>query len=60
VGYGDAALGHHLDEISIAEPIREVPAHAQFNDFRLESAIPVNRIARNGYGQGAFSQRAGF
>jgi hypothetical protein len=27
-GFGDAALGHHLDEISIAEPIRQVPAHA--------------------------------
>jgi hypothetical protein len=28
VGYGDAALGCHLDEISIAEPIRKIPAHA--------------------------------
>jgi hypothetical protein len=27
VGEGDVALGHHLDEISIAEPVRQVPAH---------------------------------
>ena len=32
-GEGDAALGHHFDEISIAQPIRQVPAHTELNDF---------------------------
>jgi hypothetical protein len=28
VGNGDAPLGHHLDEISIAQAIGEIPPHA--------------------------------
>ena len=58
VGYGDAALGHHLDEISIAEPIREVPAHAQLYDFGLESTTQIDGVSSNGFGRWASSEKA--
>jgi hypothetical protein len=60
VGQGDAALSHHFDEISIAEPKRQVPAQAQFNGFRIESATPIDWISRDNHGHSAFAQKAEF
>jgi len=60
VGHGDAALGDHLDKISIAEPIRQVPAYAQLYDFGLESATPIDWVAGDGFGHLAFSQKTEF
>jgi hypothetical protein len=39
-------LSHHGREISIAQSVRDVPAHAQFNDLALESPSAVDRVAR--------------
>src|SRR5581483_5300051 len=50
---GDAALGHHLDQIPIAEPICEVPADAQLDNFGLKSATPVDGVTHDGLGHGA-------
>jgi hypothetical protein len=60
VGNGDPPLSHHLDEISIAESVREVPAHTEFDDFWLKSAMSINWIALHGFGHWAFSQKAEF
>jgi hypothetical protein len=32
----DAALGHHLDQVARAQFKREVPPHAQDDDFAIE------------------------
>jgi hypothetical protein len=39
-----AALGHHLHEIPIRQPIRDVPAHAQLDDVGVEGPLAVNRV----------------
>jgi len=45
--HDNAALGHHRHEISIAQPIGDVPADAQFDDLGIEAATSVNGIADN-------------
>src|ERR1019366_2718333 len=40
----DAALGHHLDEIPIRQPIADIPAHAQLNDVGVECPFAVDRV----------------
>ena len=39
-----AALDHHLHEIPIRQPIRDVPAHAQLDDGGVEGPLAVNRV----------------
>src|SRR5258708_7284660 len=39
----NAALGHHRHEISIAQPVGDVPADAQFDDLGIEAATSVTR-----------------
>ena len=45
MGNDDAALGHHLDQIPVTQPIGEVPPHTQLDDFGLKSATPIDRVA---------------
>jgi hypothetical protein len=47
VGNDNAALSHHRHEISITQPVGDVPAHAQFNDLGVEPAPSVNRVTRD-------------
>ena len=35
---GEPAFGHHLDEVSKAELVAQIPAHAEDNDFTIEVA----------------------
>jgi hypothetical protein len=37
-------------EISIPQPVRDVPVNAQFNDFALEPSAAVDRVARSRLG----------
>jgi hypothetical protein len=39
VGYGDAAFGHHLDQVTGTELERQVPPHAQDDNF-WSKAVP--------------------
>ena len=36
---GDAALGHHLRQIPIAQSMRHVPAHAQHDQVLVEMPV---------------------
>lgn len=36
VGYHDPAFRHHSNEVAIAQPIGDVPANAQLDDFSVE------------------------
>src|SRR5271157_6325090 len=47
MGQGDAALGHHLDEIAGAELKRQIPPHAQDDDF-LVKVPPFEEILCRG------------
>src|SRR6266436_5525159 len=47
MGQGDAALGHHLDEIAGAELKRQIPPDAQHNDFLVKVA-PFEEILCRG------------
>jgi hypothetical protein len=60
VGHDKAALRHHGDEMSIAEPIRDVPPNAQFYDLALEPAAAVARVARFLLGHPALQHRLEF
>ncbi len=42
VGYGDAAFGHHLDQVTGTELERQVPPHAQDDNFLVKSR-PLKR-----------------
>jgi hypothetical protein len=46
VRHDEPPLSHHGREISIAQSVRDVPAHAQLNDLALESPSAVDRVAR--------------
>jgi hypothetical protein len=48
VRHANAALGHHRHEISIAQPVGDVPADAQLDDLGIEAATSVNRISDYG------------
>ncbi len=43
----NAALGHHRHEIPIAQSVRDEPADAELNDFRIEAATSVNGVSDN-------------
>jgi len=45
VRHDDAALGHHGGQVSIAQPIRDVPANAELNGLGLEPAASIDRVA---------------
>jgi hypothetical protein len=47
VRHANAALGHHRREISIAQPVGDVPADAQLDDLGIEAATSVNGISDN-------------
>ena len=47
MGQGDAALGHHLDEIGGAELKRQIPPDAQDDDF-LVKVPPFEEILCRG------------
>src|ERR1700694_3817195 len=46
----DAALGHHRNEISIAQAIADAPAHAQNNDLGVELALYIDRVTILAFG----------
>jgi hypothetical protein len=55
---GNAAFCHHLDEVPVAEPVSQVPADAQLYSRRIETPTPMDRVAVEGMGNGAVSQKA--
>jgi hypothetical protein len=55
--YEDATFGQHLDQITVAQPVGEIPTYAQLNDFGLESAAAIDRISRNCDSHGGSSQK---
>jgi hypothetical protein len=42
-----AALAHHLHQVPIRQPIRDIPAYAMLNDIGVEGSLAVDRIAGN-------------
>jgi len=44
VGYHDAALRHHSNEVAIAQPVGDVPANAQLDDFSVEHPPAVDAV----------------
>src|SRR5882672_8867782 len=44
VGYHDTALRHHCSQVAIAQPVGDVPANAQLDDFSVEHSSAVNGI----------------
>jgi hypothetical protein len=48
--HANTALGHHRHEISMAQPVGDVPAEAQLDDFSIEAAAAVNGVSDNGPG----------
>ena len=53
--HDDAALGHHCHEISIAQPVGDVPADTQLDDFRIEAAPAVQGVSGNRPGHSGIS-----
>src|SRR6185437_10170831 len=45
--HGDAALGHHGDQVAVAEPVRDVPADALFDHFDGVAPPAVHGVAWN-------------
>jgi hypothetical protein len=43
----DATLCHHLDQVSVRQPIGDVPTHTQLDDVRVERAFTVHRVMRD-------------
>ena len=37
----DAPLRHHRHEVSVAQPVGDIPAHALFDDLGIEAAAAV-------------------
>jgi hypothetical protein len=37
----DPALGHHLDQAAVREPVGDVPANAELDDLGVEAALAV-------------------
>jgi hypothetical protein len=53
VGHDNPALGHHGHKISVAQPVGDVPAKAQFNGLALEPAAAVERVSHFRLGHSA-------
>jgi hypothetical protein len=45
MGHADPALGHHGHQVSVAQPVGDVPADAQFDDLSLEPPASIDPIA---------------
>src|ERR1022692_4793054 len=43
----DATLCHHLDQVSVRQPIGDVPPHAQLGDVGIEYTFAVHRVTRD-------------
>src|SRR5450755_2877888 len=43
----DATLCHHLDQVSVRQPIGDVPAHAQLDDVGIEYTFAVHWVTRD-------------
>src|SRR5450631_2267595 len=43
----DATLCHHLDQVSVRQPIGDVPPHAQLDDVGIEYTFAVHRVTRD-------------
>src|SRR5450631_3654354 len=43
----DATLCHHLDQVSVREPIGDVPPHAQLDDVGIEYTFAVHWVTRD-------------
>jgi hypothetical protein len=43
----DATLCHHLHQVSVRQPIGDVPAHAQLDDVGIEYTFAVHRVTRD-------------
>ena len=44
MGYDDPALRHHSSEVPIAQPVGDVPANAQLDDFSVEHPSAVDGV----------------
>src|SRR5258705_13762776 len=44
VGHGDPVLGHHGDEVAVAQAVGDVPANAELDGVGLKSSAPVDRV----------------
>jgi len=49
----DPTLRHHRHEVPITQPIRDVPAHAKFDDLGVEHAPAVDGVTRYRLGHSA-------
>ena len=43
----DAALGHHLNQVPIRQPVGDIPTHAQLDDVGVEYPLAIHRITGN-------------
>src|ERR1035437_3897796 len=50
VSHDDPALRHHPNEVPIAQPIGDVPANAQLDDFSIEHTSTVDGVAVDWFG----------
>ena len=44
VGDGDPVLGHHGDEVAVAQAVGDVPANAELDGVGLKSSAAVDRV----------------
>jgi hypothetical protein len=51
VGYRDSAFRHHANQVAIPQPIGDVPANAQLNDFSVEHPSAVDGITGDRFGR---------
>ena len=52
MGDFNPALGHHGHQVAVAQPIRDVPANAQLDDFGRVATPALNGVAGSGSGHG--------
>src|SRR5258706_8729780 len=50
VGHDDVALSHHRGQITVAQPISDVRANAEFDGFSRKATTPIDRVASDGLG----------
>src|SRR5208282_3071687 len=48
VGDDDFALSHHRRQITVAQPISDVPANAEFDGFSGKATTPIDCVAYYG------------
>ena len=57
MGRLNAALSHHFRQVSIREPIGDVPAHTQLDDIAIKRALSVHRVTGNRLRQSASREK---